>query len=173
MKKLSLLVSLFVLLSAISCQRASETEEELDPHEKEVQDSLSRIKQKAVNDSLKKLNPLLIIPPDSTYSGAYTDKYPDGIVKFKGTFRFGEKHGQWLSFYPNGTAWSEMHFDNGLREGPNITYYENGNIRYSGYYHIDKVDSLWSYYDSAGTLIETLLYKNEKLIKRTKSEKEK
>lgn len=46
-------MSVFVLLAALSCQRSSETEEELDPREKDVRDSLSRIKQKAVNDSLK------------------------------------------------------------------------------------------------------------------------
>lgn len=110
---------------------------------------------------MKKLNPLLILPPDSSYSGEYIDKYANGIVKFRGNFRFGERHGQWFSFYPDGKLWSEMHYDKGLRHGPNLTYYENGNIRYSGYYKMDQADSVWTYCDSTGKKVEVLTYKNK------------
>ena len=129
-------------------------------------DSLSKIRQRSVSDSMKKTNPLLIMPPDSTYTGEYIDKYPSGIIKFKGQFRFGERHGQWLSFYPNGRAWSELHFDKGLREGLNITYYENGRMNYTGFYKKDQQDSLWLFYDTLGVQVAKVLYKNNRVVQK-------
>ncbi len=166
MKKTKLLFISLVFIFTWSC--SNENEKALSIDDQKIQDSLSLILQKSKADSMKKLNPLLILPPDSTYSGDYIDKYANGIVKFRGTFRFGERHGQWFSFYPNGTLWSEMHYDKGLRHGPNVTFYENGKVRYSGFYKDDKVDSTWIYYDSTGKTVETLNYKNNRLINRNK-----
>lgn len=148
----------------ISCNNSAD--KELSPAEKRKQDSISKVQQRVNADSAKKKNPFLILPPDSEYTGSYTDKYPGGIVKFKGQFRFGQKHGHWLSFYPNGLKWSEMHYDKGLRHGPNVTYFEGGNIRYSGFYKLDKKDSVWCYYDSTGQVIEKVLFKDNRYISK-------
>jgi len=161
---LLIVCTLFLLMSACNGNPVDRTE--LSPEEQDLRDSISRARQKEVNDSLKKKNPLLILPPDSNYSGDYIDKYDNGLIKFRGTYRFGKRHGQWMSFYPNGMRWSEMHYDKGSRQGPNIAYQENGKIRYSGFYNQDKVDSLWCYYDSTGVLVEKLLYKSNRLLKR-------
>ena len=88
------------------------------------------------------------------------------ITKFKGNFRFGKRHGQWMSFYPTGLAWSEMHYDKGLREGPNLTYFETGKVRYAGYYRKDVRDSIWLYYDTLGNVAEKVLFKNDRIIKK-------
>ncbi|MCC6371845.1 MAG: hypothetical protein IT236_12625, partial [Bacteroidia bacterium] len=103
-----ILPALFVFL--ISCKNNAPANE-ISDEEKAKQDSISKLDQKAKADSLKKRNPLLIVPPDSMYTGSYVDKYPNGITKFTGFFRFGKRHGQWMSFYTNGIAWSEMHYD--------------------------------------------------------------
>lgn len=164
MKNLLLTISALILIQFTSC--TSTEEKELSPQEKRANDSISKIEQKIIVDSLKKANPLLIMPPDSTYTGDYTDKYPGGIVKFKGLFRFGQRHGMWLSFYPNGLAWSEMHYDKGLRHGPNTTYYENGKMRFSGFYKQDAKDSVWTYYDSIGNMAEKVLFKDDRMVKK-------
>jgi antitoxin component YwqK of YwqJK toxin-antitoxin module len=130
------------------------------------EDSLSRSRQRLHADSLKRSNPLLIAPPDSQYTGSYTDKYPSGITKYVGYFRFGKRHGQWMAFYPNGTAWSEMHYEKGLRHGLNIAYFENGKKRYEGFYKNDQQDSVWTYYDSTGRLAEKVLFRNSRIIRR-------
>ncbi|HQQ93396.1 MAG TPA: hypothetical protein PLQ93_02480 [Bacteroidia bacterium] len=161
-----ILVSSALILLLSACSEGSGSGKEQDEAQKRVSDSLSRLRQKEYADSLKKLNPLLILPPDSNYSGEYVDKYPNGIVKYRGTFRFGERHGQWMSFYPSGLLWSELHFDKGLRHGPNLTYYENGKLRYSGFYKNDLVDSTWVYYDSTGRIVETLVYRNNRIERR-------
>lgn len=154
----------FLLFYLGSCTPAT-TEKELSPEEQAKLDSVSKLAQRRQADSLKKTNPLLIVPPDSTYSGEYTDKYANGIVKFKGYFRIGQRHGQWMSFYPNGVMWSEMHYDKGLRHGPNTTYFENGQVRYSGFYKDDVRDSIWCYFDSTGKLAQKVLFKNDKIIR--------
>ena len=160
MSKLTFLISALVFLLA-SCGSGDDSEKSVP-----LNDSLSKVRQRAHADSLKQKNPLLILPPDSDYTGDYIDKYPNGIIKFRGQYRFGERHGQWMSFYPNGEAWSEMHYDKGLREGPNLAYFENGKMRYQGFYKNDKQDSVWCYYDSIGNLAVRVLYKNDRMVKK-------
>lgn len=161
-------LSALVMLFCMACNnntRQKEEEKELTQDEKMALDSISRAGQKNKADSLKKKNPLLILPPDSMYSGDYTDKYPSGITKFKGFFRFGQRHGQWMSFYPTGLVWSEMHYDKGLRHGPNMAYYMDGKPRYTGFYKNDMQDSTWCYYDSLGTLLRKVQFAGKKAPK--------
>lgn len=150
------------LLLLVNC-----TDPKQRPSEEEIryQDSLSQAEQRRRADSMRKTNPLLIVPPDSLYTGDYVDKYSNGITKFRGQFRFGERHGQWMSFFPNGQVWSEMHYDKGLRHGPNLAYFETGHIRYSGFYKNDLKDSIWSYFDSTGVLATKVLFKNDRVVK--------
>jgi antitoxin component YwqK of YwqJK toxin-antitoxin module len=156
-----------ILVVFFACKSGNEEQKEkLSPEEKVKLDSVSKAEQSKRADSIKKTNPLLIVPPDSVYTGSYVDKYSNGITKFTGYFRFGQRHGQWLSFYPSGLAWSEMHYDKGLRQGPNIAYYESGKIRYTGFYKNDQKDSLWTYYDSSGMVIEKLQLSKDKLVKK-------
>lgn len=157
------LVSSFVIC-LVNCKADGE-QEQLTEEEKRIQDSISKVEQRLRGDSLKQKNPLLILPPDSAYTGDYVDKYPSGIKKFVGFYRFGKRHGQWFSFYPNGAAWSEMHYDKGLRHGPNLAYFENGKMRFSGFYKNDKQDSVWSYYDTTGALAQKVIFKNDRVLK--------
>jgi hypothetical protein len=154
-----LLALSIVVFFAYSCKHDTE---KLSDEEQVKVDSLSKANQKRRGDSLKRLNPLLILPPDSEYTGDYIDKYPSGVVKYRGYFRFGERHGQWVAFYNNGLPWSEQHYNKGKKEGPNIVYYENSKLRYSGYYKDDKRDSLWQFYDTSGKVLKTIMYKLDK-----------
>ncbi len=157
----TILYILPLLVLALACQPENKEPGEA---EKQSRDSVSKAGQRRRGDSLKKLNPLLILPPDSNYTGSYVDKYPNGITKFKGFFRFGERHGQWLSFYPSGLMWSELHFDKGLRHGPNVTYYENGKIRYTGFYKEDQRDSVWTYYEPDGRPAKKVVFKKDGVV---------
>jgi antitoxin component YwqK of YwqJK toxin-antitoxin module len=152
-----------LLIFFMAC--TSETKKEISEEEKTKQDSISKVEQGLKADSLKKTNPLLIVPPDSIYTGTYVDKYPNGITKFTGFFRFGKRHGQWMSFYPTGLAWSEMHYDKGLRHGPNMAYYEDGKKRYTGFYKNDFKDSTWTYYDSLGKAVQKFEFKKDQILK--------
>jgi antitoxin component YwqK of YwqJK toxin-antitoxin module len=132
------------------------------------------IAAKKVKDSLieqKKKNPLIIIEPDSTYSGDFLDRYDNGIVKYRGYYRFGKRHGQWLSFYSNGYQWSEMFYDKGEMNGSSTTYYENGKMRYKGFYKNNLRDSTWEFYDTTGVLIQTVKFKKDIITSETKHKK--
>lgn len=157
----------FILISCIGLLLSScgtDEKKELTEEEKKAQDSISKVTQRRKADSLKKLNPLLIMPPDSTFTGEYIDKYPNGIVKYSGFFRFGKRHGQWVSFRPNGLPWSEQSYNKGQREGVNIAYYENSKVYFKGFYKGDKRDSIWMFYDSTGKMVQTLKFKDDKEI---------
>lgn len=160
LKRFIIIASIGALIASCSTNEKKELTEE----EKHVEDSLSKAHQRRTADSLKKINPLLILPPDSTFTGEYIDKYPSGIVKYSGFFRFGKRHGQWVSFRPNGLPWSEQSYNKGLREGVNIAYHENSKVYYKGFYRNDKRDSVWVFYDSTGKLVQTLRYKDDKEI---------
>lgn len=154
------LLSLTVSLVLMSCAQTAE-QQALEKHKTDS------IQLKHTKDSLveaKKKNPLIIIDPDSTYTGDFLDRYDNGIVKYRGYYRFGKRHGQWISFYPNGLQWSEMFYDKGVMSGSNTTYYANGKIRYKGFYKNNLKDSVWEFYDTSGVIIQVSKFKNDREI---------
>ncbi|GAB4200877.1 MAG: hypothetical protein Fur0023_04730 [Bacteroidia bacterium] len=119
------------------------------------------------NKNNNQINDFLIKPlTDSTYTGDVEEKYPNGIVKYKGFYRFGKKHGEWLYFYPNGNLWSDAIFNRDKMHGKSTVYHPNGKIYYTGFYKNNLKDSIWSYYDTSGNEIFRESYKNGKLLKR-------
>ena len=126
--------------------------------EKMKQDSLQKA---ALNNASSEYNKYLITPPDSDYTGDYIDKYPNGVIKFTGFFRFGQRHGQWMAFYENGLKWSECFYDKGKKHGSSMVYHENGKLYYSGWFKNDLKDSLWFYYDTNGKEVDRRAYKND------------
>jgi antitoxin component YwqK of YwqJK toxin-antitoxin module len=102
-----------------------------------------------------------ITPPDADYTGDYVDKYPNGVIKFTGNFRFGERHGHWMAFYDNGIKWSECFYDKGKKHGETIVYFPNGNVQYKGWYKNDLRDSLWIYYDQTGKELDKHAFRND------------
>ncbi|MGZ3932338.1 MAG: toxin-antitoxin system YwqK family antitoxin, partial [Bacteroidia bacterium] len=131
------------ILLFLACGGSKEKETD-----KKTQDSVIAAEKLAKHLEEKKKNIYLIEPPDTAYTGDYVDKYENGNTKFKGYFRFGKRHGQWLAFYPTGLLWSECFYDKGLRQGANNVYYENGEPRYKGWYKHDLRDSLWTFYNT-------------------------
>jgi antitoxin component YwqK of YwqJK toxin-antitoxin module len=131
-------------------------------HESEAQqlkqDSIQKAQLKQKQNPYSKY---LITPPDSDYTGDYIDKYPNGIIKFNGFFRFGQRHGQWMAFYENGLKWSECFYDKGKKHGSTMVYHPNGKLFYSGWYKNDLKDSLWLYYDTTGKEIDRRAFRND------------
>lgn len=105
--------------------------------------------------------PFSITPPDADYTGDYIDKYPNGVIKFVGNFRFGVRHGHWMAFYDTGIKWSECYYDKGKKHGETIVYFPNGNVQYKGWYKNDMRDSLWLYYDEKGKEIDKHAFRED------------
>ena len=127
--------------------------------EKAKQDSLKTISKTDSAKIAQELNKYLITPPDPDYTGDYIDKYPNGVIKFTGFFRFGKRHGQWMAFYDNGIKWSECFYDKGLKHGSTQVFYPNGQLTYSGWYKQDQKDSLWFWYDDKGKEVDRRAYR--------------
>ncbi len=156
LKFTTLLATVFVCFSLLftNC-KSSQTEDS-----QAKQDSLTgaaNTKTIAIND----YNKYAISPPDTDYTGDFLEKYPNGIIKFQGFYRFGLRHGQWMSFYENGEKWSETFYDKGKRQGATNVYYLSGKLHYAGWYKNDLRDSLWLFYDETGKEIDRRAYRED------------
>jgi len=129
--------------------------------EQQKQDSLKGISNADSQRIVNELNKYLIQPPDSDYTGDYIDKYPNGVIKFTGFFRFGKRHGEWMAFYENGLKWSDCFYDKGKKHGATMVYHSNGKLYYSGWYKNDLRDSLWLFYDTLGKEIDRHAFRND------------
>ncbi len=166
MKKAVLFKLLFISIFILSCNQSKKTEQE------ELEQLMITQKNEDsanYNEKNEDLNLFFIkAPADSTYTGDAEEQYPNGLVKYKGFYRFGKRHGEWLYFYPNGNLWSECVYNRGKMNGKSNVYYANGKLYYSGFYKNDMRDSVWLYYDSTGEALYQEFYKNNKLIKKIK-----
>lgn len=154
MKKLTFSFTIFLLItitffSNCKSNQASETAK---------QDSLKTANSNTVSAVVNKY---LIAPPDSDYTGDYVDKYPNGIVKFSGFYRFGQRHGQWMAFYENGNMWSECYYDKGKKHGASNVFYSNGKPQYKGWFKNDLRDSLWLFFDTLGKQIDKHAFRKD------------
>ena len=148
-KSINIFTCIFICLAFLfsNCKSDQTTDTE-----KMKKDSL----EKSTLDSKIKseLNKYLIAPPDTDYTGDYIDKYSNGVIKFTGFFRFGERHGEWMAFYDNGIKWSDCFYDKGKKHGSTMVFHPNGQLKYSGWYKQDQRDSLWFWYDEKGKEVD-------------------
>lgn len=167
MKLLQTLLFTVTLSSFIACQ-SNKKNKEID--DLTIKESNKQTSQNTISQSDEKI---YFIQPlsDTLYTGTVEEKYPNGIVKYKGFYRFGKKHGEWIYFYDNGNLWSEAEFNRDKMQGKSKVYYPNGQLHYSGFYKNDLRDSIWCYYDTTGKELYIEWYKNSRLIKRNSIQK--
>jgi antitoxin component YwqK of YwqJK toxin-antitoxin module len=83
----------------------------------------------------------------TTPDGKHIERYPNGVIKFEGEYKNGERNGVWKSYYENGTPWSETTYQLGKKNGATKTFYQNGKLRYEGFFTDDKESGTWIFYD--------------------------
>ena len=118
----------------------------------------NRFKNDSANNVKINVDNNYLAPPDPDYSGDYFQKYDNGVLKVRGYFRFGKRHGKWMYFYPTGLLWSEAFFDKDKMDGESNVYHENGKLYYHGVYSQDKPIGTWNFYDTSGVLANTKKY---------------
>ncbi|MFP4367383.1 MAG: toxin-antitoxin system YwqK family antitoxin [Bacteroidales bacterium] len=95
---------------------------------------------------------------DGNRQGYWESEYPDGNLRYRGTFRDNHPVGEFIRFFPNGKKMAVMDFcDQGIRAEATL-FYENGTMAAEGLYIEEKKDSIWkyySYYDNQLTSMET------------------
>ena len=92
------------------------------------------------------------IPP--LWTGDYELKWPNGVIKMKGEYKYGKRWGQWLSFFDTGKLWSEGLYKDGIRTGPSVVYFENGKKHYEGNYTNGIMTGKWKLYSEDGKLVQ-------------------
>ena len=95
-------------------------------------------------------------------NGVFEERYENGIIKVKGNYAGGKRHGSWVSFFKNGKTWSEGLYVNGAREGMAVVWYENGQKYYEGKYEKGKEVGTWKFWDDKGALIKEVNYDKHK-----------
>jgi antitoxin component YwqK of YwqJK toxin-antitoxin module len=108
------------------------------------------------------------------------------VLTMETQYHYNKEEGTRTSYHTNGTIASTIQFNKGLMQGPSIEYFENGKIKSSRTYHsyfdysnnpkyntvgwykqYDEDGHLNSkfYYDTSGQVIQSLVYKNDRIIK--------
>lgn len=119
---------------------------------------------------------------DPAANGSCKTYYSSGVLKEKGKFKKGQKHGKFITYYYDGSKKSEVKFKKGkedglyrsyyrngkmeiqcfylqgLMQGDYIEYHDNGAIRVQGEIIDSKRIGVWNYLDPNGRLIEAVDY---------------
>jgi len=146
-------IKFVILFSAIVALAACQSNQKTEMGKTDAVDSSAKKVQSVINTMVDEM-----APPDSNYSGEFFLKYETGLMKVKGYFRFGKRHGQWFYYYPNGLLWSEALFDNGKMNGTSKAYEINGKVKQEGFYKQDKPVGEWNFYDTSGVRIFVRTY---------------
>ena len=93
----------------------------------------------------------------------YWKKYDDkNVLLYEGTFANDVPVGEFKYYYPNGKLKSTSYFMQGVHKVHTVMYDEQGNKAAEGNFIDQQKDSIWNYYNSAGTVIQTEGYNKGK-----------
>ena len=76
-------------------------------------------------------------------NGDYSLFYPNGQLRETGKYRFGIKHGRWVSYHRNGNLHMEGEYQDGKKSGDFIVTSPSGTHVQKGPYFLDMKHGLW------------------------------
>ena len=91
--------------------------------------------------------------------------YPSGAIKTSGKYKGEERQGVWSSWFETGELRSEAYYQAGKRNGEYKVWYQNEQPQIEGYFSEDKPSGIWHLYDSTGTLVNKIEYKDGEPVK--------
>jgi len=156
-------ISIFFILSVLSCGKSTEVKPEMT----ELKYSNGMPKEKGL--LLKKDGKEIkmgdwtfwyengLIKKQCTYTdgslnGLYTEFYENGQKREEGELVNNEKNGKWIFWKKNGQQDEEIEFTNGKKNGKYKSWYENGVQIYEGTYENDKKHGRWvKWFDNSET----------------------
>jgi antitoxin component YwqK of YwqJK toxin-antitoxin module len=84
--------------------------------------------------------------------------YEDGTKKLEGSYKNGERTGEWSYWYPNGNLWSRGSYKAGIDNGLKTVWHENGQKYYEGDLKDGKRIGVWKFWEKDGSLIKEINY---------------
>ena len=97
---------------------------------------------------------------DGQLHGLWTQYYPDSSKEWEVDYFEGYKQGEFKHYYANNSLKLKGIFKNGKKEGKESQYYENGQLEWVGKNKNHKRIKKWTHFDSKGSKIETINFKN-------------
>jgi len=76
-------------------------------------------------------------------------------------YLLGLRNGEWKSYYPDGKLRFKGSYRQGNPEGHHVLYYENGRTREDRYYRNGFRSRTWKKYDELGEVILTITYRDD------------
>lgn len=134
MRKLFILVSLFLLLASCSAQ-LTEKVVETYPNGNTLKSQFFDRKGDCVKE---------------------VEFYSTGAVKMEGAMKGEKREGEWKAYFPDGRMQSHGFFKDGLRSGVATVWQENGNLLQEGFYKEGKHCGKWKFYDEQGDIVREI-----------------
>ncbi|MBE9469202.1 MAG: hypothetical protein IMY72_12890 [Bacteroidetes bacterium] len=104
--------------------------------------------------------------------GVYIDGDKDGKWVYKegdhieeGNYQANSKNGIWKYFYLNKRLYFKGNYIQGNPDGKHFFYYKNGKLKKESFYVMGMKEKTWKEFDYYGTLVKTLMFKNDQLLK--------
>ena len=122
-------------------------------------------------DSLGRLTKLEIINGpcyDCCCDGVIISYYPNGKPQNETHMYKGKEHGKDVYYYDNGQLKKEQYFNDGMKEGKYYEWHANGKQWVTGFFRQDKMDSIWTWFDTTGKVESIQELKNGELIRDIK-----
>ncbi|AXT18961.1 hypothetical protein D7030_15005 [Flavobacteriaceae bacterium AU392] len=98
-------------------------------------------------------------------SGTWKRYYENGNIEWEVVYTKGYKNGTYKCFYKSGQLKLEGNTREGKKEGEEKRYSENGILKWKGDYKKGKFNKLWVKYDVNQNEVESIKFKNGKVIK--------
>ncbi len=104
--------------------------------------------------------------------GSFIDGDKDGKWFYKagdhteqGSYQNNNKNGEWKYFYLDGNLYFKGNYMQGNPDGKHFFYFDNGKLKKECYYVMGMKEKIWKEFDYYGTLVKTLMFKDDKLVK--------
>ena len=94
-----------------------------------------------------------VIDEQGIRKGPWTDLYPTGETRAKGTYNNNRKSGSWTYYYKSGGVEQKGRFERGRYQGLWLWYYPNGNTWREESYFNGREDGLFVEYDRTGGIL--------------------
>ena len=104
--------------------------------------------------------------------GSYIDGDKDGKWFYKegdhteeGSYQINSKNGEWKYFYLDGKLYFKGNYMQGNPDGKHFFYYKNSKLKKECFYVMGMKEKTWKEFDYYGTMVKTLMFKDDKLVK--------
>jgi uncharacterized protein len=116
-------------------------------------DQTGKVSRSEEYDNQGKLIGKGLVDLEGKRQGQWTNYYPDGSIKSKGSYKENLKEGNWEFYHENGQVEQKGSYKGNLFSGEWYWYYENGNLKREENYYLGKNDGVYLEYNADGKII--------------------